>query len=160
MLLTTLLHPVHISYTNMEYRQDDSQLVLFSRLFYSDLQHVLEMKYGISTDSLSDIEKKNYIHSYYSERLVLHIDGQVLPSDSLRIDSCRMGRESIPEEQTIRIYLSAHMPLNKDVIIKNQLLTDLFADQTNLMIISLGGEAQAARLNTKNNVVHLEKGRK
>jgi len=151
--MLSAFHPVHVSFTTVEYDPDQDCLVVMSRIFHDDLSSAIETSYGdkISMDSLSNPQHLEPLIRYYREKVVLSINADHLNSDELSFERFEKG------DMAIRLFFT--VPLKNENIrtigMQNDILTSLFPDQSNLLIMKIYDKEESFRLTSDNNTVTL-----
>lgn len=140
-LSAIILHPVHLSVTNVEYRPKKRNMVISVRLFADDFERIIDRRYNISSnlnkeDELNNIEK--YITDYVYENLQFKINGVQINKKNLKLKSRKT--------KDISIWLTYNLKNNliiKECEIINTLMFDLYPDQKNILIFSSSDKQQA-----------------
>lgn len=139
-------HPVHISYTNIEFNQKTNQFEILFKLFVDDFGLILNKKYGKNLDLLSNSQTKLYnetIDKYIMEHFKLTINGKDKTRSELKLERYET------KEQAIWLYYNFSFKGNCNTFdIHNSLMTDLYQDQTNLLIFSYKNEQKALKFNS------------
>lgn len=113
----------HASTTKVEY--EAGSLKLTAKFFTEDLEKAV----GASTTSKSDFDNK--ARSYSSSRLTLKVNGAV-------VGLTYVGSQTT--DKSTRLYLKAdNVSGINDIEIKNSMLTEMFADQQNLITFDVNG---------------------
>lgn len=113
----------HASTTKVEY--EAGSLKLTAKFFTEDLEKAV----GASTASKSDFDNK--ARSYSSSRLTLKVNGAV-------VGLTYVGSQTT--DKSTRLYLKAdNVSGINDIEIKNSMLTEMFADQQNLITFDVNG---------------------
>ncbi|WP_318309812.1 DUF6702 family protein [Flagellimonas crocea] len=123
-------HKFYVSVTNMVYSEEDSAFQITSRVFIDDLDKLLKERYGIEAKLATPKESKvadEYIEKYFRSKFVLQFDGEPVTYNFLgkRYDTdvviCYL---EIPKVKLSEI---------STITIQNEVLTDLFDEQQNLV---------------------------
>jgi len=136
--LTIMMHPVHVSFTNVEYLEAQNEILVSFQLFTEDVEllffHLYETELKISNNE--DVQKfQEKIDQYFNHHFKLKHDDLDLKLENKDIKTT--------EEFTwfyYRIPLKEHLP--EEVTVQNTILFDLFFDQKNLLIIESEGNEQ------------------
>lgn len=128
--LFTMMHPVHVSFTNVEYLQQQNEISVSFQVFTDDFELLFYHLYGEALDlSESDSinQYKEKIDRYFEQHFALRSEERdyKLINNGYKTD----------EEFTwfyYRIQLNDDIP--DKIEIKNTVLFDLFFDQKNLLI--------------------------
>ncbi|MCP4976519.1 MAG: hypothetical protein GY931_10195 [Maribacter sp.] len=144
----TVAHKFYVSVTNISYSEKDQALQITSRIFIDDFEQVLLERYGVetqlSTDSESDLANK-YIEKYLRTKFLLFVDGKQRPYNFLgkKYDNdimiCYL---EIPKVDIDQI---------KSLEVQNELLTDLFDEQQNVVHFKIKGKKKSFVLIRENN---------
>ncbi len=130
------LHKFYVSVTNINYSEKDQSLQITSRIFIDDLQAVLLERYGKNTHLATEKEAEvtdELVAKYMEARFSIMIDGKEQPFRFLgkKYDNdvavCYL---EVPD-----IHPSAGTPME----VRNELLTDLYEEQQNLVHFKIGG---------------------
>lgn len=145
-LLLSWLHPVHISLLNVDLDRETGKIEIAFKLYSDDLENVILNKYDIDLDITNkDDPGKNIdmIHKYIHESFELSINGT-------KVDEWEYAGDQ-SDEEAIWLYYSKLWPGQMQKIsIANEVLMDLYEDQTNLVIITWADKQNGYRLNNKN----------
>tara|TARA_Y100000768_G_scaffold339836_1_gene283349 strand:- start:3408 stop:3878 length:471 start_codon:yes stop_codon:yes gene_type:complete len=128
-----LIHPIYISSTNVVI--NDDKLEIKVKLFRDDLEDGLRDFHGfsISIDSPNKIEKKkNLIDQYINDKLTLIINNEKI-------------NFFIKDYSLINDVLEVYFVQNftkktKDIRITNQLLIEVYSEQSNIMFLDIFGK--------------------
>ena len=128
-----LIHPIYISSTNVVI--NDDKLEIKVKLFRDDLEDGLRDFHGfsISIDSPNKIEKKkNLIDQYINDKLTLIINNKKI-------------NFFIKDYSLINDVLEVYFVQNftkktKDIRITNQLLIEVYSEQSNIMFLDIFGK--------------------
>ena len=127
------IHPIYISSTNVVV--SDEILEIKIKLFRDDLEDGLRDFHGfsISIDSLNKIEKnKSLINQYINDKLTLIINNEKINffiiNYSLTNDIFEVYFKQIFTKKT------------KDIKINNQLLIEIYSEQSNIMFLDIFGK--------------------
>ena len=128
-----LIHPIYISSTNVVI--NDDKLEIKVKLFRDDLEDGLRDFHGfsISIDSPNKIEKKkNLIDQYINDKLTLIINNEkinfIIKDYSLINDVLEV------------YFIQNFTKKTKDIRITNQLLIEVYSEQSNIMFLDIFGK--------------------
>jgi len=122
-----ILHPVHVTLTSVDYVPKDGCLNVFIKLYLDDFLLDAELDEGIF---LKDKNKsKEIIENYINKKLIITTNNQTLTG---KINSIE---EVIDEVKVYVEYKISEKP--KELRIRNLIMTELYDDQSNLMIIKI-----------------------
>ncbi|HSH52962.1 MAG TPA: DUF6702 family protein [Bacteroidales bacterium] len=144
--IITMMHPVHVSFTNVEYLQDKNEISVSFQLFTEDFEllffHLYEKEFKLS--KLESVQRfQGKIDQYFNHHFKLKHDDLDLKLENKEIKTT--------EEFTwfyYRIPLKEQLP--QEVTIQNTILFDLFFDQKNLLIIKNGSTEHGYQFDIRN----------
>lgn len=137
-----LLHPVHLSVTEIDYSQKDRTLQVTSRIFIDDLE--LSVRKAVRQPELDLLSPggttttDKLVADYLQRHLQIRVDGKPLQLKFL-------GHET--EDVAIICYLET--PVIKkaqQVEVTNTVIQETHSDQSNIVHLTFGGPVQSARL--------------
>ncbi len=145
------VHPLYVSITNMDIDASNKQVTMSIRIFTDDLETILHNKYNVEGWIGTPNEHRDgrrLLREYVNERFAIEVNHN--EKLSLVIDSM------VIMEDMMWFYVKGEtkQPI-RYMEISNQLLTDFFAKQNNLVIISNGREENGYKLNRKNHKIEL-----
>ncbi len=137
----TLLHPFFVSVTEIRQNEKNKNLEISSRIFFDDLEKVLEKKYQVKVNILkpTDLNQVNkLIADYLQQQLQLRANGKPL---NLKF----LGYEI--EEDAAWCYLEAPQttPL-KRLEIQDAILFEEHPTQQNMVHVTVGKQRQSTKL--------------
>ena len=128
-----LIHPIYISSTNVVI--NDDKLEIKVKLFRDDLEDGLRDFHGfsISIDSPNKIEKKkNLIDQYINDKLTLIINNEKI---------IFFIKDYSLINDVLEVYFIQNFTKKiKDIRITNQLLTEVYSEQSNIMFLDIFGK--------------------
>jgi hypothetical protein len=127
--LMFFFHPVHVSLTSIEYLPEIESFKVFVKVYYDDfmLDFRLDSVGSIKVDSLlNDLSTRELVARYLNDRIMIFVNGKQLAA---RLEDM----ESIEGEVKMHIIFNSGKKA-KNVTVKNLFMTDLYKDQTNLLI--------------------------
>lgn len=136
-------HPVHVSFTNVEYDVKSKTFKILFKIFVDDFDKVLEQKYHVRLD-LQLGKKKNgyqeYITKYINEHFKVFVDNKEITRNKLKFSHSEL------REKAIWLYYNCkYSGKSAKFEIWNSLMTDLYRDQTNLLIFTYFDNQSAIR---------------
>ncbi|MDT0608610.1 DUF6702 family protein [Croceitalea rosinachiae] len=147
-LLSFTAHKFYVSVTNINYSEKDDALQITTRIFIDDFEAVLLERYGISallaTDEEAAIAQDYMIKYLKSKFLVLLNDKQVVFN--------YIGKKY--DNDVVICYLEvANIGFDelKSIEIQNEILTDMYEEQKNLVHIKYKGKKKSFVLIKENN---------
>ena len=141
-------HKFYVSVTNVEYAAKEESLQIISRIFIDDLENALHTRYDFKADLATPEEAAKadqYIERYFNSKFTVFINEMEREYTFLgkRYDNdlviCYLEVTGIPESEL------------KSVGIRNEILTDLFEEQKNLVHIKVLGKKKSYVLIKENN---------
>ena len=154
LLFINVLHPIHVSITNIEYQPDKKVFDISCKLFADDFEAVIKQKYGVELKSgqpgeLSDYKK--YTYKYIAEHLSLKINNKEFNEEKLFFIKKKLNEEAV--------WLYFQYPFNNEiehVTLTNTLMNDKFTDQTNLVIFTHFGLQKGYSLNNHDTTIDID----
>jgi hypothetical protein len=137
----TLLHPLHLSVTEITLDEKEKELEIMLRVFTDDLELAIRnAQHDAELDLLnpSNTTTDKLAWEYLQPRFKLVTDGKVQPVKYL-------GHEA--DENVLVFYIQVQPVKNFTTIgITNSILTELYEDQANLVNITVGDDTKSLRL--------------
>ena len=127
LLFWFIFHPVHVTLTSVDYVPENDCLKVFVKLYFDDFLLDIEQS---ESDFLDDkVKSKEITEGYINRKLIIKADNKTL-----------IGR--IEELEVVDIEVKMHIEYKtsgkpEELIIENLIMTELYADQANLMIIKV-----------------------
>jgi len=139
------LHPVHVSLLNVDIEPDTGDIKIIFKFFSDDFERIILQKYNVQlniTQKIEPGEKIGAINRYIEESFEMMINGK-------KIENWEFIRNEL-DDMAIWLYYSNKYPGNiESVSLKDEVMMDLYDDQTNLVIITYGDKQNGYRLNNK-----------
>ena len=130
----TSIHKFYVSVTNIGYSEKDSALQITSRVFKDDFENVLEERYDFKTELGSETESPladSYVERYLRTKFLVRINEE-------DAHFTYIGKK---RENDVLIFYLEIPNLNyqqiKSLEIQNEVLTDLFEEQQNVIHFKL-----------------------
>lgn len=136
------LHPIHLSVSEINYSEKDKALQITSRIFLDDLEacirnqrnnpelDVLEPGVGLTSNQVIS----DYVLKYFTVKL----DGKLQKMNFLGFER---------EDPAIICYIEIpNVKKFKTIEVKNQVIFDLYDDQSNIVHVTYKGPVKSARL--------------
>ena len=147
-------HPMYVSVTNMDVDAQKGSIVMEIRIFADDLETILHNKYNIDGRIGTPAEHRDgrrLLMEYVSERF------SVTVNNGEKIEFVTDSMTVITEvERMMCFYMKGDAKQSiRRMEIDNRLLTDFFAKQNNLVIISAGRKEKYDQLNRENHIIEL-----
>lgn len=138
-------HPVHVSFTTIEYFEDEGGFRILFKIFVDDFDLILKTKYGKDLKLSEGRWEKYYlktINNYIFEHFKFIIDGK-----DKTVKQLNYSKHEV-KEQALWIYYNYKYNGNDAKFdIHNSLMTDLYPDQNNLLIFTFKKEQLAFKFN-------------
>ncbi|MEZ4811772.1 MAG: DUF6702 family protein [Allomuricauda sp.] len=141
-------HKFYVSVTNMVYSEKDASFQITSRIFIDDMEDLLEERYGIQAKLATPDEAKiadAYIEKYIRAKFVVELNGKVA-------DYTYLGKRY--DNDVIICYLEVpkvDISALKTLSVQNEILTDLFEEQQNIVHVKWNGQKKSFVLIKENN---------
>ncbi|MFT0716418.1 DUF6702 family protein [Flagellimonas lutimaris] len=141
-------HKFYVSVTNIVYSEEDSAFQITSRVFIDDLDKLLEERYGIEAKLATPKESKiaeEYIEKYFRSKFVVELDGKVVPYNFL-------GKKYDTDVAICYLEIpNVKLSEVKTMSVQNEVLTDLFDEQQNVVHVKWNGNKKSFVLIRQNN---------
>ena len=144
----TVAHKFYVSVTNISYSEKDQSLQITSRIFIDDFEQVLLERYGIEAYLATDSETAladEYIEKYLKTKFLMFVNGEQKQYKVL-------GKKY--DNDIMICYLEIpeiHIEKIKSLAVQNELLTDLFDAQQNVVHFKVKGKKKSFVLIKENN---------
>ena len=141
-LIIWLLHPVHVSVTEIEYSEKNKSLQITSRIFIDDLE--LSIQKQLKQESLDILQPKNgmttdqMVSAYLKDHLKIRLDGKPAKINYIAHEI---------EDAAIICYLEIeNVKKLKSLEVTDDVIQEIHADQSNLVHITYKGPVKSYRL--------------
>ena len=146
LLLNTLLflHPLHVTLTSVNQAQGSDTLKVFFRMYYDDLLNdykLYDPGYNFEMVSGKKTISEDRINSYFNDKVHIYINHKLLTGKISDISN------NYYEICFDLIYISDRNP--GKFKIKNQVMTKLYSDQTNMVFININKYEDTMKLTSK-----------
>jgi hypothetical protein len=141
----SILHPIHISVTDIEFDEKEKSLEIMSRVFMDDLETVLRERYKMpALDVLAPKGRTldDMMREYFSEKLKISLDRK-----PQRINY--LGHEADGDSFVFYIEV-VNVKKWKDIEVTNTLLMEKHPDQSNMVHVTVHGNIKSLRLKQDN----------
>lgn len=136
----TTAHKFYVSVTNVNYSEKDDALQITSRIFIDDLEAVLKERYDLDANLATENESKMadmYLEKYLRAKFIIEINGANRTYEII-------GRKY---DADVCIFYIEVVELNlaevKTIQIENEMLTDLFDEQQNVVHFKINGNRKS-----------------
>ncbi|KKN84681.1 hypothetical protein LCGC14_0286480 [marine sediment metagenome] len=133
-------HKFYISVTNVDYSIKDESVQIITRVFIDDINSVIKERYGfpakLGSDQESDMDKE-YLEKYLRTKFLVEINGETVKYDFIG---------SKYDTDMVLCYLEVpNIPLKdlKQIAIENEVLTDIYDDQQNVVHMKINGKKKS-----------------
>ena len=148
--LASLLHPIHVSVTEIEMDQKDKRLEIMMRVFSDDLELTLRNSLGradLDILSLSKAEIDKIVSEYLKVHFKISLDNKPQQNNYL-------GHEL--DDLAFIFYIEVpDVGKWKNISIRNDIIMETYNDQSNLVHVTLGETVRSLRLTKSNPVDNL-----
>ncbi len=147
-LMAAVAHKFYVSVTKVEYSEKDSVFQITTRIFIDDLDALLNTRYEVEAGLATEIEVNNsnqLISEYLKSKLEIKLNGEVM-------DFKFLGKEY--RDDLVVCYLeSTSIEISKisTIEVRNDVLTELFEEQQNVVHIYIGDTRKSFILFQENN---------
>lgn len=136
----TTAHKFYVSVTNVNYSEKDKAIQITSRIFIDDFEKILQERYDIEAKLATENESRladEFIEKYLRAKLAVEIDGVPVSYDFI-------GKKY--DADVMICYIEApKIDLTKiqTIQIENEILTDLFDEQQNVVHFKVDGKKKS-----------------
>ena len=133
-------HKFYVSVTNVEYSQESQSLQIISRLFIDDMEQLLETRYGLDAGLGTEEESPladNQLERYFQSKFSVSVNGE---EQAIEFLGKRYENDLVVFFLEVTDIPEASL---QSVEIRNELLTDLFEEQKNLVHLKVLGEKKS-----------------
>jgi len=141
-------HKFYVSVTNFKYVEEEQAFQITSRIFIDDLDDVLAERYGmemyLDTPDEKEVSDK-YIKKYFQTKFSVQLNGETVP--------CKFLGKRYENDVAICYLEVSDVKLTaiQKLSITNEVLTDLFDDQQNIVHVKWGKSKKSFVLTKYNN---------
>lgn len=149
-----LLHPMHVSVTEVEFSEKNKSLQIISRIFIDDLE--LSIRNKVNDETLDLLHPKsgqttdNLVSQYLADHLKIRLDGKPAKINYIAHEI---------EDVAMICYLEIEgVKKLKDVEVTNTVIQETHMDQSNLVHVTYKGPVKSLRLTRENpsGTLHVE----
>ncbi len=144
-IFSFVLHPVHITITNIDINKNTQEIKIVTKFFSDDFQKIINHNYKINldiTDSASIFKYRKQISNYIARNFKLIINNKSLIDKKLTFIRTKTNHQS-----TWFYFVINKKIKPKKITIVNNLLNDLYQDQKNLVFIKYNNVQKSFKLN-------------
>lgn len=143
----TTAHKFYVSVTNVGYSEKEDALQITSRLFIDDMDAVMKERYDIYTELDTERESplaEEYLEKYLRTKFAVEVNGEPKTYDYI-------GKKY--DNDVVIFYLEVpqlNYPEVHSIQIQNEMLTDLFDEQQNIVHFKIDGKKKSFVLMKEN----------
>ena len=148
LLISAMVHKFYVSVTHMEYSEENSAIQITTRIFIDDLEEVLNARYDINAALATEEEVSGadtFIKRYLDSKMRVNINGEQMSYDYV-------GKEY--KDDLVICYLEIDQIQLSEVLsveVTNDLLTEFFDEQQNVVHLKFGSVKKSFILVRENN---------
>lgn len=141
-LFTFLLHPIHVSVTEIEYNEKNKSLEIISRIFIDDLE--LTLRKQLNDEYLDILQPGNnrttdqLVSEYLRLHFVVKLDGKAAKVNYIAHEIDGLAMICYLEIEGVRKF--------KTIEVTNSIIQETHADQSNLVHVTYLGAIKSIRL--------------
>lgn len=149
LLITSfILHPFHVSVTDIKFKKDKKVLEITSRIFVDDFEKAIQKEKSLKNfdivETKDSSQTKTWIKEYIMKSFKLSINSRPL-------DIQYVGFEFGEEYDVIWCYLEVQKIRKvRELTVVNTIFTDLYDDQENIVHLRAYDEVVSKRMTRKN----------
>jgi hypothetical protein len=140
-----VMHPIHVSTTNIEYNKQDNKIEVICTIFTDDFEAALVKQYGKKID-LTKADMHAAMDELVKNYIGLHLHLKTGPA-ALKLNY--VGFE-INKEATDVYFESDKTPIFKKIDVDDSILYNLFDDQINIVHVTVNGLRKSEKLDYPN----------
>ncbi|TLP80979.1 DUF6702 family protein [Maribacter sp. ACAM166] len=133
-------HKFYISVTNVDYSEKNQSVQIITRIFIDDMNAVIKERYGVPSELGTDSESamdRAYLEKYLRTKFLVEINGETVKYEFI-------GKKY--DTDMVICYLEVpDIPLRslKQIGIQNEVLTDIYDDQQNVVHFKVNGKKKS-----------------
>ncbi|MEX0291236.1 MAG: DUF6702 family protein [Flavobacteriaceae bacterium] len=147
-LLAFTAHKFYVSVTNINYSEKDDALQMTTRIFIDDFEKVLQERYDFKASLATEEESEladAYIEKYLNTKFVIKVNGENKRYTFL-------GKKYDADVMICYLELNKiDFPKLNSIEVQNEILTDLFEEQQNVVHFKLKDKKKSFVLVKENN---------
>ena len=135
------MHPVHVTLTTINQVQGADSMKVFFRMYYDDFlrdYRLYDPACNLEKISVNQSFPADLVSKYFNDKVHIYINNKLLAGKVLTVNI-----------QDYEIFLKLLYQSDRDpkkIKIRNQVLTGLYSDQTNMIFININKNEEAMRL--------------
>lgn len=136
-----MFHPIHVTLISINQDQGSDTMKVFFRMYYDDFLKdygLFDPGYALQKNSESQSFPADMLINYFNDRVNIYVNNKRLTGKVVDLN--------IQDNEILMnlLYRSDKDP--KKIRIRNQILTHIYNDQTNMVFLSINNNEQAMRL--------------
>ncbi len=136
-----MFHPVHVTLTSIDYVKERRELEVFVKLYYDDF--LLECSNeGIDTESLISArvndDLKQLMERYLNDKVIIKINSKKVQG--------RLKDINVQDNEARVNLVFNDIKKPEEIFVRNLIMTDLYSDQANMVIIRIGDFEQGVKM--------------
>ena len=136
-----MVHPFHVSTTEINHNEKDKTLEITCRIFTDDFENILRKNYKTKVDLSSDKEK-DAMDKLVSDYVIKHLQ---LKANGKSVSLTYIGFEI--DHEAVNCYLQVdNIASVKKIEAINSLMYDMFDDQMGIMHVTVNGNRKSTKL--------------
>lgn len=141
-LILTVLHPLHVSVTEIKFDPKDKELEITARIFLDDLEEAIRQERKQASLDITNpgggLTIDQLVGTYLATRLSVKVDGKAFPIKYL-------GHEIEGDAIVVYAYAPGVKKL-KTIEVHHSSITEVYEDQSNLVHVLVGEKTRSLRL--------------
>lgn len=139
-----IFHPVHVTLTSIEYVPDKDSLKVFVKMYFDDFLLDIGMNKESSSTvgfSSNDFKSRETMENYLNSKLTIMVNNKLL--------SGKLNEMQVVDNE-VKLNLDYNQVRSPETIsVRNQIMTDLYKDQSNMMIIKIMDFEEGVKLTSE-----------
>ncbi len=147
-------HPLHLTFTNLEFKTQNNRWLLTIKVFTDDFSTNLKRSTGyesVPDNKQGNGEADKILKTWLDTRFRIWFDKVQIPVDTWKFDGIKVKEDA----SWITFVITAPMPVS-EIRIRNTILMDLYSDQKNLFLLTLGRKQSAYEFKNKDKETTIE----
>jgi hypothetical protein len=146
-----MMHPFHVSTTEINHNTQDKTLEITCRIFTDDFENILRKNYKTKVD-LSDSKEKEAMDKLVSDYVIKHLQLKV---NDKAVSLSYLGFEI--DHEAVNCYLQIeNISSVKKIEAVNSLMYDMYDDQMGIMHVTVNGNRKSTKLDYPNTAEKFE----
>jgi hypothetical protein len=136
-----LFHPVHVTLTSIEYIPETLTFKMFVRMYFDDFMVDCRMNGAIVKEDIFLEEKPDsfaVLEKYINEKIVFKVNNKQLVA--------RLDNYSVADNEISMNLIFKERKKPKTLTVKNLIMTSLYADQANMVIVRVNDFEEGVKL--------------